>query len=230
METPRTPKGPIDLSAFVDWRRRFAERGVPDAENAPLEVEIGAGAGGFALGYARARPELLLVALEIRKKLAAEIEAKAEADGLANLVVLCADAKTVLPRLFVPGSVSRFHIQFPDPWWKKRHHERRLVDEDTAILLYNLLRVGGEVKLRTDVEMRGKEMAQVLEAVGFRNPFGPGNLAPRDPSDVPSTRERGYLERGQPVYRYTFVRGEEPPHRPAAPLPESTVGMKDRRR
>jgi len=230
METPRTPRGPIDLSAYVDWRRVFAERGVPGADAAPLEVEIGAGAGGFALEYARTRPGILLVALEIRKKLASGIEARAETMGLKNLVVLCADAKTVLPRLFAPRSVARFHIQFPDPWWKRRHHERRLVDEDTSILLYNLLEPGGELRLRTDVEMRGREMAQVLEAVGFRNPHGPGNLAPFDPEDVPSTRERGYLARGQPVYRYTFTRGEQPPHYPLAPFPASVVGTKDRRR
>jgi len=230
METPRAPRGPVDLSAYVDWRRVFAERGVPDAETAPLEVEIGAGAGGFALDYARTRPGILLVALEIRKKLASGIEAKAQAMGLKNLAVLCGDAKTILPRLFAPRTVSRFHIQFPDPWWKKRHHKRRLVDEETSILLYNLLEIGGELRLRTDVEMRGKEMAQVLEAVGFRNVHGSGNLAPFDPDDVPSTRERGYLARGQPVYRYAFTRGEEPPHYSLVPLPESVVGTKDRRR
>lgn len=230
METQRTPKGPIDLSATIDWRKEFLQRGVRTAPTAPLEVEIGAGAGGFALGHARAKPETLLVAMEIRKKLAATIEAKAERDGLANLIVLCADAKTVLPRLFAPVSVSCFHIQFPDPWWKKRHHERRLLDEDMAILLYNLLGPGGEVKVRTDVEGRGREMAMALEAVGFENVFGPGGLAPREPDEVPSSRERGYLERGQPVYRYRMRRKEGHPHWPEAPLPETTVGMEDRRR
>lgn len=230
METHRTPKGPIDLSAYVDWRAIFRERGLAHAAEAPLEVEIGAGAGGFALGHARARPGILLIAMEIRKKLAGEIEAKARDRGLSNLLVLCADAKTVLPRLFAPRSVSCFHIQFPDPWWKKRHHERRLVDEDTAILLYNLLAPGGEVKIRTDVGQRGREMSMVLEAVGFENVFGPGAEAPFDPEDVPSSRERGYLERGQPVYRYRHRRKEGPPHQPLRPLPETTVGMESRRR
>lgn len=230
METQRTPRGPIDLSARIDWRAEFFHRGVEHAHAAPLEVEIGAGAGGFALGHAHAHPHLLLVALEIRKKFARLIEEKAEREGLANLIVLCADAKTILPRLFAPGTVSCFHIQFPDPWWKKRHHERRLIDEDMAILLYNLLGPGGEVKLRTDVEARGKEMATVLEAVGFENVFGPGALAPREPGEVLSTRERGYLERGQPVYRYRMRRKDAPPHRPTQPLPPSEVTTEHRRR
>ncbi len=230
METPKTPKAPIDLSARIDWRAEFARRGAPSAQEGALEVEIGAGAGGFALGHAKAHPEILLVALEIRKKLAAEIEAKARAAELTNLLVLCADAKTVLPRLFAPGTVDCFHIQFPDPWWKKRHHERRLIDEETAILLYNLLAPAGQVKIRTDVEGRGREMCMVLEAVGFENVHGPGKLAPYDPTEVPSSRERGYLERGQPVYRYTFRRREAPPHWPRTELPESEVGMAQRRR
>lgn len=229
METERTPKGPIDRRALVDWGAEFQRRGAPSIPS-PLEVEIGSGAGGFALGHAEAHPEILLVAMEIRKKLARETEQKALDRGLRNLIVLCADAKTVLPRLFAPGSVSTFHIQFPDPWWKKRHHARRLVDEEMAILLYNLLAPGGTVKLRTDVEKRGEEMAFAFEAVGFVNRFGAGGLAPRDPSDVPSSREKGYLERGQPVYRYVLARGEGPPHRAREPLPESRVGMEQRRR
>lgn len=230
METPRTPKAPIDRSALVDWRAEFARRGARPSVRGALEVEIGAGAGGFALGYARAHPETLLVAMEIRKKLAAEIEAKAEAAALSNLIVLCADAKTTLPRLFAPRTTTRFHIQFPDPWWKKRHHERRLVDPETAILLYNLLENDGEVKIRTDVEGRGREMCAVLEAVGFENAHGPGGQAPFDPADVPSSREKGYLERGQPVYRYTLRRGEGPPHWPREELPDTEVGMAQRRR
>lgn len=228
MQTERTPKGPIDRAGLVDWQAEFSRRGAQIAPGA-LEVEIGSGAGGFALGYADAYRDLGLVALEIRKKLARETADKARKRGIDNLVVLSGDAKTLLPRLFAPASVRAFHIQFPDPWWKKRHHARRLVDEEMAILLYNLLAPGGTVRLRTDVEQRGVEMAQVFEAVGFRNRFGPGGLAPHDPADIPSSREKGYLERGEPVYRYVLERQAAPPHYPAAPLPESKVGMKDRR-
>lgn len=232
METERTPRGPIDRACLIDWQAAFSRQGanLPTAGGSlPLEVEIGSGAGGFALGYASARQDLGLVALELRKKLVAQTAEKARKRGIPNLIVLSADAKTVLPRLFAPGSVRAFHIQFPDPWWKKRHHDRRLVDEDMAILLYNLLQPEGTIRLRTDVEQRGVEMAQVFEAVGFLNPFGSGCLAPRDPSGVPSSREKGYLERGEPIFRYVLQRQAAPPHYAPAPLPESTVGMQDRR-
>jgi|GEM_PF-136829 len=223
MESSRAPSAPIDLAGRADWAAIFGR-------TAPIEVEVGAGMGGFALGYAAARPETNLVAIEIRKKLAADIGQKAEKRGLANLLVLQGDAKVLLPRLFAPRSVERFHVQFPDPWWKSKHHDRRLVEDRFSILLYNLLRVGGTIELRTDVEARGVEMDEALEAIGFVNRFGTGGLAPYDPAQVPSSRERGYLARGQPVYRYVLERTEAPPHHAAAPLSPTTVGTAQRRK
>lgn len=223
MESSRAPSAPIDLADRVDWKHTFGR-------DAPLEVEIGAGMGGFALGFAAAHPGTNLVAIEIRKKLAADIRHKAEKRGLANLRVLQGDAKVILPRLFAPRSVDRFHIQFPDPWWKARHHDRRLVEDRFSILLYNLLRIGGAIELRTDVEARGVEMDEALEAIGFVNRFGPRGLAPYDPAQVPSSRERGYLARGQPVYRYVLERTEAPPHHALAPLSPTTVGTAQRRK
>ncbi|WP_373046178.1 tRNA (guanine(46)-N(7))-methyltransferase TrmB [Vulgatibacter sp.] len=223
METSRDPRGPLDLASLLDWSKVF---GRP----APLEVEIGSGQGGFALGHSAAHPEVNLVAFEVRRKFARETAEKGEARGLTNLRCFAADAKVVLPRIFAPRSVDVFHIQFPDPWWKKKHHGRRLVEDEFSILLYNLLRLDGLLEVRTDVEGRGVEMAAALEAVGFVNRFGAGQLAPYDPSEVPSTRERGYLARGEPIYRYKFGRTAAPPHRAQAPLPETTVGPEQRRR
>lgn len=218
----RAPPGPVDLAGLVDFRVVFGR-------TAPLEVEIGAGQGGFAIGHATAHPEIDLVALEIRGTLATWIEERRQRAGLANLLVFHGDARVVLPRLFVPGSVDVFHIQFPDPWWKRRHHGRRLVAEDFSILLYRLLRVGGRLEIRTDVPARGEEMAAALESIGFRNPFGSGGLAPRSPDEVPSTRERGYLHRGQPISRYRFFRDDAMPRTAVAPAP-TRVFASDRRK
>jgi tRNA (guanine-N7-)-methyltransferase len=223
METRRDPRGPLDAAALQDWAAVFGRK-------APLEVEIGSGMGGFALGHCAANPHIDFVAFEVRKKLARETAEKAEKRGLTNLRCFAADAKVVLPRLFAPRSVDVFHVQFPDPWWKKKHHERRLVEDEFSILLYDLLRVGGLLEVRTDVQARGVEMAAAVEAVGFVNKFGPGALAPYDPAEVPSTRERGYLTRGEPIYRYKFTRTEAPPHWAQAPLPDTSVGPEQRKR
>ncbi len=215
------PQGPLDLGGYLDRKAVFGREG-------RLEVEIGAGAGGFAIGQATAHPELDLVAIEVRKKLARYIEDRRKRRGLGNLLVIEGDGRVLLPRLFAPRSVDAIHVQFPDPWWKRRHHDRRLVDDGFSVLLYNLLRPGGLMEVRTDVKQRGIEMVEVLEATGFVNPRGPGGLAEREPGEVASTREQGYLERGEPIYRYKLTRTEAPPVR-AAPV-ESAVFTADRKR
>ena len=148
------PQGPLDLGAYLDRKAVFGREG-------RLEVEIGAGAGGFAIGQATAHPELDLVAIEVRKKLARYIEDRRKRRGLGNLLVIEGDGRVLLPRLFAPRSVDAIHVQFPDPWWKRRHHDRRLVDDGFSVLLYNLLRPGGLMEVRTDVKQRGIEMGEL---------------------------------------------------------------------
>ena len=79
--------------------------------------------------------------------------------------------------------------------------EIALVQPDFSRLLYELLMPGGLIDLRTDVEDRARRMISALEGTGLLNPFGPGAFHPRDPDEIPSTRERRYLSTGAPVYR-----------------------------
>src|SRR4051794_24591388 len=127
METGRAPPSSLDLAARPDWTAVFRRQ-------APLELEVGSGRGGFALDHAAAHPEIDLVAVEVRLAYAREIEARRRERRLENLLVIQADAKAVLPQLFAPRSVDVLHVQFPDPWWKRRHHERRLVEGDFSVL------------------------------------------------------------------------------------------------
>lgn len=177
-----------------DWDRAFGSNG-------PLELEVGCGLGGFALEYCRRHPEVRYVAFEWRKKYAREVQARAQARGLQNLRVIEADARHHVPRLFTPGSLSAFHFQFPDPWWKRAHQKRSVLTPEFAGLVYALLQPGGLFDLRTDVEDRARKMLAVAEEVGFDNPLGRGAFHPADPEEVPSTRERRYLTTGEPVYR-----------------------------
>jgi tRNA (guanine-N7-)-methyltransferase len=182
------------LSEPPDWDQVFGFSG-------PLELEIGAGAGGFALEYARRFPHVRYVAFEWRKKYAREVQYRAQQRGLSNLKVIEGDARFAVPRLFAPGSLSVVHLQFPDPWWKRAHQKRAVLQDDFTKLLYQLIKPGGLFDLRTDVEDRAVQMLEVLETHGFENPLGPGVFGPRDPEEVPSTRERRYLLSGEPVYR-----------------------------
>ena len=166
-----------------------------------LELEIGSGAGGFALAYAGTHPSVGYVAIEWRKKYAREVEHRARQGGLHNLRVVEADARAVVPRLFGPGSLDAIHFQFPDPWWKRAHRKRGILTPDFCAVLFRLAAPGGLFDLRTDVEARGREMLANLEEAGWHNPLGGGVFHPPEPDEVPSSRERRYLASSEPVYR-----------------------------
>ncbi len=187
------------LEAPPDWDALFGFSG-------PLELEVGCGLGGYALGYAARHPHVRYVAFEWRKKFAREVQARADLKGLKNLKVVEADARGIVPKIFRPGSLSQFHFQFPDPWWKRTHQKRAVLTPDFAQLLMGLIQPGGIVEVRTDVEDRAHRMLATLEGAGFENPLGKGAFHPPDPEEIPSTRERRYLISGQPVYRARLVR------------------------
>lgn len=189
----------VTLLTPPDWSAVFGGPG-------PLEMEIGSGAGAFALGYAARHPAVRYVAIEWRKKYARELEHRARARGLSNLRVVEADARAVIPRLFAPGSLAGIHLQFPDPWWKRAHRKRAILTPGFATLLLERTAPGGVFDLRTDVRSRADEMLATLEAAGWHNPLGPGSFHPADPDDVSSSRERRYLESGEPVYRARLTR------------------------
>jgi tRNA (guanine-N7-)-methyltransferase len=192
--------GPIAVDLLPDWR---ALLGDPPGG---LELEIGAGHGGFALAFARERPGAALVAIEQRRKFAEELQARARRRGHATLVVVQGDARLLVPRLFAAKSLSAIHVHFPDPWWKRRHHRRRLVDDGMSRLLLGLLAPGGLLDFRTDVERYAAEALDRLERVGFHNLAGQGRYAERAPGEIPSTREKRYLVSGRPVWRLRLQR------------------------
>jgi len=189
----------VTLLTPPDWNAVFGQPGT-------LELEIGSGAGAFALGYAARHPEVGFVAIEWRKKYARELEHQARTRGLSNLRVVEADARAVVSRLFAPGSLSGVHVQFPDPWWKRSHRKRAILTPSFATLLLHVAAPGALFDLRTDVRSRAEEMLATLEGAGWHNTLGPGAFHPADPEDVPSSRERRYLESGEPVYRARLVK------------------------
>src|SRR4051812_8395173 len=192
----------LPSEAFPDWEATFGR-------NSPLELEIGPGRGHFALDHAAANPAIDLVCIETRRADCELIRERARERGIANLVVLQGDAKLLLPRLFSPGALSALHVQFPDPWWKKRHRKRRMVDVELAVRMRTLLRPGGVVDFRTDVPAYAQAALEVWEETGFENAAGKGNLWPEPPA-VLSTRERRYQKTGQPVLRARFVNPRPP--------------------
>jgi tRNA (guanine-N7-)-methyltransferase len=176
--------------AFPDWAEDYGRR-------APNEVEIGPGRGAFALDHAALHPSRDLVLIETRRSDCELIRHRASRRGLSNLRVFQGDAKVLLPRWFRAGELAAVHVQFPDPWWKKRHHKRRLVDVELAQLFRKLLVKDGLVDFRTDVEGYFREACQTWLDAGFV-PLADALV------EVLSTRERRYKETGQPVFRAAY--------------------------
>jgi tRNA (guanine-N7-)-methyltransferase len=189
----------LSVEHAPNWDEVFGRKG-------PLELEIGCGAGGFALGYCAKFPNVRYVAFEWRKKYAREVAYRAQKHGLSNLLVIEGDARREVPLLFEENMLDVIHLQFPDPWWKRAHHKRAILLPEFTRFLLSRLKPDGLFDFRTDVEDRGVAGLAVLEAAGFINPLGPGQFHPWNPDEVPSTRERRYLTSGQPVYRARLLK------------------------
>jgi tRNA (guanine-N7-)-methyltransferase len=191
---------PIALDRLPDWGAILGDAA------GQLELEIGAGHGGYALAFARERPGRALVAIEQRRSFAESLAARAAKRGHRQLVAIWGDARVLAPRLFAAGSLAAVHVHFPDPWWKRRHERRRLVDDGMSRLLLRLLVPGGRLDFRTDVERYAFDAVERLEEVGFENEAGSGSFAGYDAGEIPSTREKRYLASGAPVWRLRLRR------------------------
>ena len=154
--------------------------------SAPLGVEIGFGMGQATLAWATEAPDLNLVGIEIYQPGIGALLAGIERLSLANLRLLEGDAALLLDSKFEAGSLHEARILFPDPWPKKRHHKRRLIQPAFVRLLASRLRHGGRLLLATDSADYAEWMADVLAAEPA--------LAAVPPGERPATR---FEARGQ---------------------------------
>ena len=131
---------------------------------APRVLEIGFGNGETLLELARCHPERDYLGVDVYEPGIGRLLAAASDAGLANLRVLRGDAVEVLEASFAPASLTEILLLFPDPWPKKRHHKRRLVQSAFVELAAGRLEAGGILHLATDWESYAEHMLAVLEA------------------------------------------------------------------
>jgi len=173
---------------------------------APVEVEIGFGKGQFLLTLAKQRPDFNYVGLEIRPFLVEQVQARAKILELSNVHTIHCNANTALNQLFKEQSIARFYVNFPDPWFKKRHTKRRVINLDTARMIKSLLAPGGEIHVMTDYEPIAIDMLQSLEQAGFRNLKEPGRMADTSTTGISSEREDWHMSQKDPIYRFSLAR------------------------
>lgn len=162
--------------------------------SAPLVIEIGFGMGQSLIEMAKHAPEQNFLGIEVHKPGVGKLLHGVDLEGLDNVRVYCHDAVEVLRDCVSDASVDRFQIYFPDPWHKKRHHKRRLIQPPLVAMLVQKLVPKGTLHLATDWENYAQQMMDVLSGnPQLRNTCGEGQYAPR-PAYRPITK---FEQRGQ---------------------------------
>ena len=151
-------------------------------------LEIGFGMGASLVEMAKASPELNFIGIEVHKPGVGACLAEAAEAGVTNLRVYHHDAIEMLENSIAEGSLSRVQLFFPDPWHKKRHHKRRIVQAPFAELIRSKLKVGGVFHLATDWENYSEHMLEVMTAApGNKNQSATGDVVER-PDHRPLTK------------------------------------------
>ncbi|MCL4177463.1 MAG: tRNA (guanosine(46)-N7)-methyltransferase TrmB [Verrucomicrobia bacterium] len=167
----------------------------------PVELELGAGDGGFLVEWAALRPEHNFIGVERLLGRLRKIERRAVRRGLVNVRVVRLEASYFVKYLVPVRSVGALHVYFPDPWPKRKHWRHRLVNEQFPALAERVLIPGGSVYLRTDHEEYFAQMNRVFAAHGgFVPQETPAILAA-----VPTDFERGFRAAGVEVFRAAFA-------------------------
>ncbi|MEV7288366.1 tRNA (guanosine(46)-N7)-methyltransferase TrmB [Streptomyces sp. NPDC093252] len=180
----------------------------------PVVLEIGFGMGEATAQMAAADPDTNILAVDVHTPGQGNLLNLAEQSGLANVRVGNGDAIILLREMLAPDSLAGLRVYFPDPWPKKRHHKRRLIQPEFLTLAATRLRPGALLHCATDWEPYAEQMLDVLTAhPGFANTRDDGGFAPR-PAFRPLTRFEGQgLDKGHAVNDVMFRRvphGEDP--------------------
>ena len=177
-----------------DLDRQFGRR-------APRTVEIGFGAGDALLALAASEPARDFLGIEVYPPGVGRLLARCHEAGLDNVRVAMADALDVLEYWLAPSSVEEVLVWFPDPWPKKRHHKRRLVQPQFAALVHRVLEPGGTLHLATDWEPYAEHMLDVLDAhPGFSNCAAPDRFMARPARRLETRFESRGRRRGHRVF------------------------------
>ena len=166
--------------------------------DAPLEIELGAGKGDFIARRAQELPHRNFLAVELSGVVSRMLAVRCGRAGLRNLRVIRMDARTLVNLMLEGESVDTFHIYFPDPWPKERHHKHRLFTPHFVASLCRALRSDGMLFVATDVAEYARDIFAMLDVSG---------LAPSEEA-VPGRDQTGFGKRfiaiGKPVHARAY--------------------------
>jgi len=138
------PSAPGLVTPPLDWRAVFGN-------DHPVEIEVGFGKGLFLLNAALRSPDVNFFGIEIMRKYQLFTATRIAVRKLTNVRLACADARNFMRTRVRSESIAAVHVYFPDPWWKKRHHKRRVFTAEFVESCTRVLSSGGHLHLATDV-------------------------------------------------------------------------------
>jgi tRNA (guanine-N7-)-methyltransferase len=175
--------------------------------DAPLEIEVGSGKGLFLVSASGIRPESNFLGCEVSRKYAAFGAGKLARAGRPYARMVHGDAQRLLHDVLPDGCAAAVHIYFPDPWWKKRHLRRRLMNTPFLTDVRRVLQADGQLHFWTDVQEYFETTVELIRALGG---FDDGQAEPERPAehdlDYQTHFERRMRLHALPVFRAVFLR------------------------
>jgi tRNA (guanine-N7-)-methyltransferase len=189
-----------DTGGLLDWSRFFGN-------DHPVELDIGCGRGLFVVTAAVANPGTNFLGLELDYREGRRAATRLQKRSLSNARILGGDGRRVLSEMIVAGSVAAAHVYFPDPWWKSRHHKRRLMTPEFIELLTRVVRPGGLIHHWTDVADYFEWASSGLDASpGLQRLPPPQERAAGHDMDYQTSFERKKRKLGLPIFRGLWQR------------------------
>jgi tRNA (guanine-N7-)-methyltransferase len=175
---------------------------------APVHIEVGSGKATFLVNEAKSRPDINLLGIEWCSKVYRQSVDRIGRWGLTNVRIIRADAAEFIREHVADGAVECFHIYFPDPWPKKKHHKRRFIKELNVKELVRCLGDGGMIKVATDHAGYFEQVQQVLGGPEFMKvDFFRTAGAQAEAGEWAGTNfERKYLKEGRAIYTMAVVK------------------------
>jgi tRNA (guanine-N7-)-methyltransferase len=200
----------------IDFRvglAEVAERGFPEifgadvAKPLPLVLEIGFGRGEFLLHLAAEQPETAFVGIEYSSKRVLKLARRLARSTLRNVRLVEARAEELVAEGLPDASVSCCWVNFPDPWPKKRHFKRRLIQPEMVAALRARLEPGGLLRLATDHSGYAEWIDEVLRAApGLENRYAPDPFRPEAPGRMPTAYELEWRALGRSLHFFEYAR------------------------
>lgn len=196
----------------VDFRSAGLDLSALFGRKAPVTLEIGFGNGEHLLRRASAEPKRNFLGVEVHRPGIGHLLLAAERVGLGNLRIIAHDAVEVLEQQIAPGSLDEVQLLFPDPWPKKRHHKRRLVQPPFIDLVASRLLAGGRLYIATDWQPYAAQMRIDLEACAALGDCAdpsastPAEAGQAEANHQPTRFQRRGERLGHQIHRLLYLR------------------------